>query len=72
MFVADALGNPAGDRMKIDFIDNTDPDGIARALEASGRAARRDALRRHLQERRHAGNAQRHAAGGRGVPPGRP
>jgi glucose-6-phosphate isomerase len=33
MFVADALGDPAGDRMKIDFIDNTDPDGIARILE---------------------------------------
>jgi glucose-6-phosphate isomerase len=32
MFVADALGNP-GDRMVIDFIDNTDPDGIARTLE---------------------------------------
>ena len=31
MFVADALGNPGGDRMKLDFIDNTDPDGIARA-----------------------------------------
>jgi glucose-6-phosphate isomerase len=33
MFVADALGNPAADKMKIDFIDNTDPDGIARSLE---------------------------------------
>src|SRR5207244_6068927 len=33
MFVADALGNPANDRMKVDFIDNTDPDGIARTLE---------------------------------------
>src|SRR5262249_5830513 len=33
MFVADALGDPANDRMKIDFIDNTDPDGIARTLE---------------------------------------
>jgi glucose-6-phosphate isomerase len=33
MFVADALGNPATNRMKIDFIDNTDPDGIARTLE---------------------------------------
>jgi glucose-6-phosphate isomerase len=32
MFVADALGNPGGDRMKVHFIDNTDPDGIARAL----------------------------------------
>src|SRR5262249_19298961 len=32
MFVADALGNPASDPIKVDFIDNTDPDGIARAL----------------------------------------
>jgi glucose-6-phosphate isomerase len=32
MFVADALGDPATDKMRIDFIDNTDPDGIARAL----------------------------------------
>jgi glucose-6-phosphate isomerase len=32
MFVADALGTPGGDRMKVHFIDNTDPDGIARAL----------------------------------------
>jgi glucose-6-phosphate isomerase len=33
MFVADALGNPGSDRMKIEFIDNTDPDGIARTLD---------------------------------------
>lgn len=33
MFVGDALGDPASDRMKIHFIDNTDPDGIARVLE---------------------------------------
>jgi len=33
MFVADALGSPANDRMTVDFIDNTDPDGIARTLE---------------------------------------
>jgi glucose-6-phosphate isomerase len=32
MFVADALGDPASDRMRIDFIDNTDPDGIDRTL----------------------------------------
>ena len=32
MFVADALGNPATDRMQVHFIDNTDPDGIARML----------------------------------------
>jgi glucose-6-phosphate isomerase len=33
MFVGDALGEPTADRMKIHFIDNTDPDGIARVLE---------------------------------------
>src|SRR6266849_4184016 len=38
MFVADALGNPGSDLMKVDFIDNTDPDGIACAL--AGPAAR--------------------------------
>jgi glucose-6-phosphate isomerase len=32
MFVADALGYPGSDGMEIDFIDNTDPDGIARTL----------------------------------------
>jgi len=38
MFVSDALGNPAADPMRVDFIDNTDPDGIARVLAgASGR-----------------------------------
>jgi glucose-6-phosphate isomerase len=31
-FIAEALGNPGGDRMMIHFIDNTDPDGIARTL----------------------------------------
>jgi glucose-6-phosphate isomerase len=33
MFVADALGTPGADQMKVEFIDNTDPDGIARTLE---------------------------------------
>src|ERR1700686_2108270 len=33
MFVGDALGDPAADRMTIHFIDNTDPDGIARVLQ---------------------------------------
>ena len=46
MFVADALGDPAADRMTVDFIDNTDPDGIARDAATPGRPARRDALRR--------------------------
>jgi glucose-6-phosphate isomerase len=32
MFVSDALGNPSTDRRRVDFIDNTDPDGIARTL----------------------------------------
>ncbi len=38
MFVADALGAGAADRMAVHFIDNTDPDGIARVL--SGLAGR--------------------------------
>ena len=33
MFVSDALGDPTADPMKMHFIDNTDPDGIARVLE---------------------------------------
>ena len=33
MFVGDALGEPSADRMKMHFIDNTDPDGIARMIE---------------------------------------
>ncbi len=32
MFVADALGHPATDRLPVFFIDNTDPDGIERVL----------------------------------------
>src|SRR5262245_56441280 len=32
-FVADALGDPATDRMAVHFIDNTDPDGMARVLK---------------------------------------
>lgn len=31
-FVADALGDPSSDKLTVHFIDNTDPDGIARAL----------------------------------------
>jgi glucose-6-phosphate isomerase len=31
-FVADALGQPGRDRMAMHFIDNTDPDGMARVL----------------------------------------
>ena len=34
MFVADALGNPGADKMHVDFIDNTDPDGIERTLKS--------------------------------------
>jgi glucose-6-phosphate isomerase len=33
MFVADALGSPATDKLRVDFIDNTDPDGMARTLQ---------------------------------------
>jgi glucose-6-phosphate isomerase len=40
MLVADALGQPGQDRMSVEFIDNTDPEGIARGLAASsGRLA---------------------------------
>jgi len=33
MFVADALGNPTTDKMRVEFVDNTDPEGIARTLQ---------------------------------------
>ncbi len=33
-FVADAMGDPLNDKMYIHFIDNTDPDGIARVLSS--------------------------------------
>lgn len=36
MFVSDALGDPASDKMTLHFIDNTDPDGCARTLRAIG------------------------------------
>jgi glucose-6-phosphate isomerase len=32
MFVADALGRPGSDKMAVEFVDNTDPDGIERVL----------------------------------------
>lgn len=34
MLIGDALGHPAHDRMSVEFIDNTDPDGIARVLDS--------------------------------------
>ncbi len=36
MFVADALGSPTHDRLAADFLDNTDPDGFARAFARLG------------------------------------
>jgi glucose-6-phosphate isomerase len=36
MFAADALGDPSTDRLTPHFIDNTDPDGIARVLRSLG------------------------------------
>jgi glucose-6-phosphate isomerase len=33
MFVHDALGQPGRDLMEVHFIDNTDPDGIARTMQ---------------------------------------
>ena len=38
MFVSDALGDPATDKLLPHFIDNTDPDGIARVLRQIGPA----------------------------------
>ncbi len=35
MFVADALGTPS-DQMRVHFLDNTDPDGLARVLGSLG------------------------------------
>lgn len=35
-FVSDALGDPAIDRMKLHFFDNTDPDGMDRVLRSLG------------------------------------
>jgi len=35
-FVANALGKPASDKMKLYFFDNTDPDGIDKVLENIG------------------------------------
>ena len=35
-FVADALGDPAGDKMRPHFLDNTDPEGIERVLRTIG------------------------------------
>jgi glucose-6-phosphate isomerase len=36
MFVRDALSDPARDKMRFYFVDNTDPDGIARILAEIG------------------------------------
>ena len=54
------------------FFDNTDPDGIDRVLERLAASARAHAGRRHLQIRRHAGDAQRHARGRGGLREGGP
>jgi glucose-6-phosphate isomerase len=35
-FVADALGDPARDKLAAHFLDNTDPDGFARVFQALG------------------------------------
>jgi len=40
MFVADALGKPGKDRLSPAFLDNTDPDGFARAFARLGPALR--------------------------------
>ena len=41
MFVADALGDPERDRLRPEFLDNTDPDGFARVLGRLGGELRR-------------------------------
>ena len=38
MFVADALGQPGKDKLQPHFVDNTDPQGIARELDRLGSA----------------------------------
>ena len=38
MFVADALGQPGKDKLQPHFVDNTDPEGIARELDRLGTA----------------------------------
>ena len=38
MFVADALGHPGKDKLQAHFVDNTDPEGIARELDRLGSA----------------------------------
>lgn len=38
MFVADALGCPKADKLQAHFVDNTDPDGLARELAKIGDA----------------------------------
>lgn len=38
MFVADALGRPGQDKLEPHFVDNTDPEGIARTLDRLGDA----------------------------------
>ena len=37
-FVADALGNPTQDKIRVHFFDNTDPEGMARVLDEIGPA----------------------------------
>ena len=68
MFVADALGNRVRDRMVVQFIDNTDPDGIARTLEGlAWRLGETLCLVTSKSRWRHPGHAERHAVGGRGL-----
>ncbi len=41
MFVADALGQGAADKAVVHFVDNTDPEGIARVLDSIGAGSAR-------------------------------
>ena len=61
-------GHPGTDKLEPHFVDNTDPEGIARELARLDGRARRDPGRGHEQERDHAGDAQRDAGRRRGLP----
>ena len=52
-FVADALGGPKTDKIKLFFFDNTDPNGLDRTLEALDGELGQTLRRRNLQVRWH-------------------
>ena len=62
-FVANALGQPAADKLEPFFFDNTDPDGMEKVLARIGDQLGANPLRRHFKIRRDAGDTQRHVGG---------